>query len=99
MTSYDELRAYLSYRHELLALDVMTVDECDLAVAFHSPDNRALIEQFHNARENSPMQSVVAYLAGTYIDHTVAMSHPKPTDPRIWKRRFYDAAQVLPSSY
>ncbi len=97
MTSFQELRDYLKFRCHLLELGVTTNEECDMAVAFHNPQRgKNVIRYFRAKLKEHPDLEKALYLPGMWISATNAADQPRPTDPGVWKREFYDAAQTVP---
>ncbi|WP_280436786.1 hypothetical protein [Nocardia carnea] len=97
MGSFKEIAEYLEFRYELLNLGVVSVEECDMAVAFHNPHRgKDVIRLFRKALERNSELSKAFYLQGMYVSAHAAVEHPQPTDPAQWKREFYDEAQPVP---
>lgn len=98
MSSFQELRGYLEFRCQLLELGVITNEECDIAVAFHNPQRgKNLIRFFRAKLKEHPGLEKALYLPGMWISAERAVEQPRPTDPGVWKRDFYNAAQTVPT--
>ncbi len=96
MASYDEIRDYLRFRSQLLAMDVSVIDECDIAHAFFQPDRNQFLRRCQQTREESADSDPHLILPAMYIDGATASTCPRPTDPHAWRRQFYDSAQEVP---
>jgi hypothetical protein len=95
--SFNEIAEYLELRYELPNLGVMSVEECDMAVAFHNPHRgKDVISLFRKALKQNPELDKAFYLQGMYVSAHAAVEQPQPTDHAQWKQEFYDAAQPVP---
>ncbi|MEV6066042.1 hypothetical protein AB0L82_05755 [Nocardia sp. NPDC052001] len=97
MSSFEELRDYLEFRYRLLDLGVISSEECDMAVAFHNLQHgEDVIDYFRSRLLEHPDLEASFYLQGMWISAENAVQQARPTNPGVWKREFYDAAQAVP---
>ncbi|MEV0466641.1 hypothetical protein AB0I30_23195 [Nocardia tengchongensis] len=96
LSTIGELRHYLRYRAKLLTLGVSVVDECDFAVAYHSPRRDKIIADFRKTRARFPGRNAVLQLTPMCVHAQDSFNRRRPTDPRRWREQFFDDVQPLP---
>ncbi|PEH79452.1 hypothetical protein CRM89_28630 [Nocardia sp. FDAARGOS_372] len=96
MDSYDDIRAYFRFRAQLLDMDVSVIDECDIALTYFRPDRDKYLMRCQQTREEAIDSDPYLILPAMYIDGATASACPRPTDPRTWRRQFYNSAQEVP---
>ncbi|MEB3064370.1 hypothetical protein [[Mycobacterium] zoologicum] len=90
LNGIEDLRRYLRFRDDMRRIEALSIEECDMALAYFSPfRDRELARLQEWYARHDPSLTVFAPMQAWVVDTEKALETKPPKAPRDWRRKFF----------